>query len=251
MLIRTVCLSVYRLSGFYSDPPEGCPTYRRSGLTGPVIHRSRAVQRHPLGSGVSDNQSSYKQQTFDIISEITDTPALHYHWFYILILLFIKYMIRCKTLSFDLLKKVTRWKRESSLTTSLVTEHTSKPDQSVTGPAIMNHFTAIKWQLVRWYPRYQCSRTLVQYEHWTVSVVIEYPPIPGCTEQGHQRNPTANPWSPKTGHCPAQPRGKKEIQKERLVAVVSYLHTTAFLCLVSHWDSAYLLRWPFCTFLWS
>lgn len=39
-----------------------------------------------------------------------------------------------------------------ALTTSLVTEHTSKPSQSITGPAIMNQFTAIKWQDIKWHP---------------------------------------------------------------------------------------------------
>lgn len=52
--------SVYHLSGFYNDPPEGGSTHRGSGLTCAVIHRSGAVQRHPIGPGASAKLCSYQ-----------------------------------------------------------------------------------------------------------------------------------------------------------------------------------------------
>lgn len=72
-----VCLSVYSVSGLYSDPPEGRSTCRRSEITSTVIHQSGAIQCHPAGPGVSDNQHSIISKW--IISEhhiICFCPAL-------------------------------------------------------------------------------------------------------------------------------------------------------------------------------
>lgn len=52
--------SVYHLSGFYNDPPKGGSTHRGSGLTCAVIHRSGAVQRHPIGPGASAKLCTYQ-----------------------------------------------------------------------------------------------------------------------------------------------------------------------------------------------
>lgn len=52
-----------------------------------------------------------------------------------------------------------------------------------------------------WYSKYGL-RTLT-----FISLVIGYPPVPGCTQQGHQRDPAAYCWGSETGCSPAQPRG--------------------------------------------
>lgn len=180
--------SIYLLSGFYNDPPKGGPTHRGSGLTCVVIHISGAVQRHPIGPGASAKLCSYQPLALIPLSD----GLIDY-----------KFMLVYSQRFFDV------------KTFILSTQVWS--------------ITCLPW----WTFLHQSAGWMIVQAQvvWTLiskccCFFLEYPPIPGCTEQSHQRDPTADSWCPETGRGPAQSRGKRfACSSEALVAVVS-----AFLC---------------------